>query len=130
MSVPESPAVRERLKQAATAAAAQRDASHTLSRDELNRLGRQLLVEQQLPEGYLGYTMVLLGNAVWQPQLLSVPFRRRLLLLPSISVHSPGCGVRVNMLRSSWPSPKPQIGPTRSATASPNSFRTRWSWPL
>ena len=29
------------------------------------------------------------------------------------------------MLRNSWPSPKPQIGPTRAAISSPNSLRTR-----
>jgi hypothetical protein len=32
----------------------------------------------------------------------------------------PGCPVRTNMLRNSWSSPKPQIGPTRAATSSPN----------
>ena len=32
----------------------------------------------------------------------------------------PGWPVRVYMLRSSWPSPKPQMVPTRFITASPN----------
>ena len=40
--------------------------------------------------------------------------------------HSPGCRVRVHMLRSSWVlASKPQIGPTRAATSAPNSDPTR-----
>src|SRR3954447_25723546 len=46
--------------------------------------------------------------------------------LPAMN-QRPGCPVRTYILRSSRPSPKPQIGPTRSATPSPNSFRTRYS---
>ena len=43
--------------------------------------------------------------------------------LPAMN-QSPGCAVRVNMLRNSCPSPKPQIGPRRRATSSPNSLLT------
>src|ERR1700676_3711488 len=39
--------------------------------------------------------------------------------LPAMN-QRPGCSVRVYMLRSSWLSPNPQIGPTRSVTSSPN----------
>src|SRR6266403_2121456 len=46
--------------------------------------------------------------------------------LPAMN-QRPGWVVRVYMLRNSWPSPNPQIGPMRSTTASPNSWRTRCS---
>ena len=49
--------------------------------------------------------------------------------LPAMN-QRPGWPVRVYMLRSSWLSPNPQIGPTRAVTSSPNSLRTRSSWRL
>src|SRR5262249_14438578 len=49
--------------------------------------------------------------------------------LPAVN-HSPGWPVRVHMLRSSCASSSyPQTGPTRPATASPRSLRTRTSRP-
>src|SRR5882672_1044701 len=47
--------------------------------------------------------------------------------LPAMN-HRPGCGVRWNMLRSSWPSPKPHTGPTRCAISPPNNLATSASW--
>src|SRR5882762_9963089 len=49
---------------------------------------------------------------------------------PPAMNHRPGWRVRVYMLRNSWLSPNPQIGPMRSTTSSPNSFRTSSSWRL
>src|SRR6267154_627160 len=49
---------------------------------------------------------------------------------PPAMNHRPGWRVRVYMLRNSWLSPNPQIGPMRSTTFSPNNFRTSSSWRL
>ena len=46
--------------------------------------------------------------------------------LPAMN-QRPACAVRAYMLRNSWPSPNPQIGPIRATTSSPNSLRTRSS---
>ena len=44
-----------------------------------------------LPEKYLGFAMVLIGNFFWKQQFLAVPFDRRLLLLPHCLKHAEGC---------------------------------------
>ncbi|MBC7338063.1 MAG: DUF116 domain-containing protein, partial [Clostridia bacterium] len=41
-----------------------------------------MLKRLHLPRGYLGWTMVAIGSAFWQPQVMNIPYERRLLLLP------------------------------------------------
>lgn len=91
LAIPELADLRRQLRNSAATLLANRHADRALTREELGRLGRQLLDQHQLSEDYLGYCMVLLGNAAWMPALLSVPFSRRLLLLPPISHHSSSC---------------------------------------
>jgi geranylgeranyl diphosphate synthase type II len=45
----------------------------------------------QLPEKYLGFSMVMIGNAFWKQQFLAIPFNRRMLLLPHCLKHAEGC---------------------------------------
>ncbi|HEX6986968.1 MAG TPA: polyprenyl synthetase family protein, partial [Planctomycetaceae bacterium] len=47
--------------------------------------------EMGQPEKYLGFAMVMLGNFFWKRQFLSVPFERRMLLLPHCLKHAEGC---------------------------------------
>ena len=50
-----------------------------------------MLAEFELPEGYLGWTMVALATAFWEPQVAATPFERRLFLLPHCLKHAEGC---------------------------------------
>lgn len=62
-----------------------------MQRAELERLARNVLAELDLPDAYVDWTMVVLGSAVWRPRVASVPFDRRLLLLPHCMHHSQTC---------------------------------------
>jgi len=89
-AIPDSPAVRLRVENIASGLAVDTD-GQAESRAELERLGRLALDEADLPERFLGYAMVLLGNAKGRRRFLAVPFERRLFLLPRRIPHMPGC---------------------------------------
>ncbi len=50
--------------------------------DELRTHATRLVEQAGMPEAYIDYAGVLLNNEVWREQLASVPFERRLLLMP------------------------------------------------
>lgn len=90
-AVPESLSERERLKAAAERYALDIDKTKPFSKDDLEAHGRKLLAQLGEPEKYLGFTMVMIGNFFWKQQFLSVPFHRRMLLLPHCLKHAEGC---------------------------------------
>ncbi len=89
--VPEPKALRESLRAQCRAVVAKLDKSQPLSLEQMETLVRRLLAEQDLPEGYLGWTMVTLASAFWEDQVAAVPPERRLLLLPHCLKHAEGC---------------------------------------
>lgn len=89
--VPETRELREQLRQSCRQVVDRQDRSQVFSKDELEAVARQLLVEQQLPDGYLGWTMVMLSSEFWREQVAAVPPERRLLLLPHCLKHAEGC---------------------------------------
>ena len=89
--VPPSRELREKLRENCRQVAAQLDHSQAFTKDELEAVARRLLEEEQLPEGYLGWTMVALSTEFWRDQVASVPHERRLLLLPHCLKHAEGC---------------------------------------
>jgi len=89
--VPESLEQREEIKAAAEAFVASMPKNCPLSKDELEKLSAEFLATNDWPEGYLGFAMVMLGNFFWKQQLISIPFERRLLLLPHCLKHAEGC---------------------------------------
>lgn len=80
--VPEARELRERIRQRCREVAARLDKSHPLSKDAMESIGRAALQDLQLPESYLGWTMVMLASAFWHDQVAAVPHERRLFLLP------------------------------------------------
>jgi len=80
--VPKTRAVREQIRRQAVQLAASLDKSRPLARLEMETGARQLLAGLDLPEAYLGWTMVILASAFWHDQVAAVPYHRRLLLLP------------------------------------------------
>ncbi len=89
--VPQDRALRQRLRRACIEAAQQLDKSQPLSKDQMEAAARLLLEKHQQPEGYLGWTMVMLASAFWQSQVAAVPYHRRLFLLPHCLKHAEGC---------------------------------------
>src|SRR5947199_10441034 len=54
-------------------------------------MGQDLLRQMGLGEQYLGFTMVCIANEFWREQVQSIPFHRRLLLLPHCLKNAEGC---------------------------------------
>jgi geranylgeranyl pyrophosphate synthase len=50
--------------------------------DELRTHAEKILSENQIDSGYLDYVGVLLGNESWRETLATIPYERRLLLMP------------------------------------------------
>lgn len=90
-AVPETLEQREAIKRAAEDYARGLDRSKPFTKNQLESFGRDLLIRLGLPEKFLGFTMVLIGNFFWKQQFLAIPFHRRMLLLPHCLKHAEGC---------------------------------------
>jgi len=89
--VPDRKALREEIKDRCYQLCDKLDKSRPLSKDEMERIARQLLGEMQLPESHLGWTMVMMASAFWRDQVAAIPPERRLFLLPHCLKHAEGC---------------------------------------
>ncbi len=89
--VPPTKSQREELRAKCQAVAARLDKSRPLSKDEMEAVARATLTEMGLPEGFVGWTMVVLASEFWKDQVAAVPFERRLFLLPHCLKHAEGC---------------------------------------
>lgn len=89
--VPETRPNRDRIREAATAAAAKLDKSSPLTREVARDLADALLRSLGLSDQYLGFAMVMLTNAFWRDQVAAIPFHRRLMLLPHCLKNAEGC---------------------------------------
>lgn len=89
--VPETRELRDRLKARCREIATKLDKETPLTKDQMEVVARRLLEEMNLPEGYVGWTMVVLSSAFWEDQVAAVPPSRRLFLLPHCLKHAEGC---------------------------------------
>ena len=89
--VPASRQLREKLRQHCQSVAAGMDRAQSPTKVELEAVARHILQELQLPEGYVGWTMVMLSSEFWRDQVAAVPPARRLLILPHCLKHAEGC---------------------------------------
>lgn len=90
--VPAERRVRELIRCEAQREASRLDSSYPLTRSRLEKAAEAVLTRLRLPRDYLGWTMVAVGSAFWQPQVMGVPYRRRLLLLPHCMRNATVCG--------------------------------------
>ena len=89
--VPETLELRERLRARCVEVAARLDKNHPLTKDEMEGVVRGLLESEGMPEGYLGWAMVVLSSEFWRDQIAAIPPSRRLFLLPHCLKHAEGC---------------------------------------
>lgn len=89
--MPEPKSLREELRKRCDDVAAKLDKSQPMTKDSMEALARAMLAELGMPEGYVGWTMVVLASAFWRDQIAAVPFERRLFLLPHCLKHAEGC---------------------------------------
>ncbi|MEP3481682.1 MAG: polyprenyl synthetase family protein [Fuerstiella sp.] len=90
-AVPDTLELREKVKTEAEKYAKDLDRTKAFNKNQLEHHGRALLEQMGLPEKYLGFSMVLVGNFFWKQQFLAIPFERRMLLLPHCLKHAEGC---------------------------------------
>ena len=83
--VPETLELRESLRARCAEIAARIDRSTPMTKDEMEQIARRALEEADLPEGYLGWMMVMISSEFWKDALSAVPPERRLFLLPHCS---------------------------------------------
>jgi geranylgeranyl pyrophosphate synthase len=95
---PETQELRERIRAEAFRYVHNIDRSRPLSKKELEAHGRALLEKMGLEEGYLGFAMVMLGNGFWKEQFVSIPFEKRILLLPHCLKHVEACSAHTDEL--------------------------------
>lgn len=89
--VPETRELREYLKLRCTEVAARLNKDNPLTKDEMESIARELLARENMPEGYLGWAMVVLSSEFWRDQIGAIPPSRRLFLLPHCLKHAEGC---------------------------------------
>lgn len=81
-SIPQTKADRDRLLDAIRRGMAVEKAIPPLSMEELGLRATTALAEVGLDETYLDYAVVLVNNESWRDTLATVPFEKRLLLMP------------------------------------------------
>lgn len=89
--VPETRELRDKLHAKCREVAAGLDKARPLGKDEMEKVVRSTLAELNLPEGYVGWMMVVLASEFWRDQVAAVPPSRRLFLLPHCLKHAEGC---------------------------------------
>ena len=89
--VPETKEIREGLRRRCAEVVSKLDKSHTLTKDEMEVVARRILADEQKPEGYLGWMMVVLASEFWRDQVAATDPSRRLFLLPHCLKHAEGC---------------------------------------
>jgi geranylgeranyl diphosphate synthase type II len=89
-AIPDAPADRVRIREAATERTRHLDRSRPLGDHDLLRHGAALLGDLGLDERYLAYALIMVNNGFWRDQFRAVPFSRRLLLLPRCLKHLHG----------------------------------------
>ncbi|MFK7734733.1 MAG: polyprenyl synthetase family protein [Pirellulaceae bacterium] len=89
--MPETRELREQLKAKCDEVGGRLDKAQPLTKDEMETVARQLLADQGMAEGYLGWTMVMLSSAFYRDQVAATDPSRRLFLLPHCLKHAEGC---------------------------------------
>lgn len=89
--VPATLEMRESLRARCEQIAAKLDPSTPINKDQMEQIARRALEEADLPEGYLGWMMVMISSEFWKDALSAVPPERRLFLLPHCLKHAEGC---------------------------------------
>lgn len=104
--VPQEPSVRQEIRSLAMELSARLDPSRPPTRGALEQQAKAVLDRLGLSHRFLGFAMVAVSNGFWSNALQTIPYDRRLFLLPhclsdrtactgvydSIGLHCAGCG--------------------------------------
>ncbi|MGQ9505233.1 MAG: polyprenyl synthetase family protein [Thermogutta sp.] len=94
--VPQDRSCREQIRQEALRMVERMNHRELLTRDQIESAAKIVLDNLGLPRCYLGWTMVAVGSAFWRSRVMTVPYQRRLLLLPHCMRNSSLCAASYN----------------------------------
>ena len=89
--VPETLELRERMRAKCKEVASRMNKEMAPTKDELEVIARRTLDELGMPEGYVGWIMVMLSTEFFRDSVAATPPSRRLFLLPHCLKHAEGC---------------------------------------
>lgn len=89
--VPETRELREKLRAKCVEVASKLDKTVPLAKDDMEMIVRATLDDLCMPEGYVGWMMVVFATEFWRDQVATIPPERRLFLLPHCLKHAEGC---------------------------------------
>lgn len=89
--VPETPQLREKLRDKCREVAARMNKEMAPTKDELELIARRTLDELGMAEGYVGWIMVMISTEFFRDAVAATPPSRRLFLLPHCLKHAEGC---------------------------------------
>jgi len=89
--VPETPKLREHMRDKCREVAARMNKEMPPTKDELEVIARQTLDDLGMGEGYVGWIMVMLSTEFFRDAVAATPPSRRLFLLPHCLKHAEGC---------------------------------------
>jgi geranylgeranyl pyrophosphate synthase len=97
-AVPPTPAGRKRLREIIADVWAEASLTPPLSMDELSDIALRLIRTYGLDEAVKGWLMVEINNCAWKEVVASVPYDKRILLLPQCLRHSTLCRAETDEL--------------------------------
>ena len=89
--VPETPQLREQMRDKCREVAARMNKEMPPTKDELEKVARRTLEDMGMSEGYVGWIMVMLSTEFFREAVAATPPSRRLFLLPHCLKHAEGC---------------------------------------
>ena len=89
--VPETPLLREQMRDKCREVAARMNKEMPPNKDELEKIARRTLEEMGMSEGYVGWIMVMISTEFFRDAVAATPPSRRLFLLPHCLKHAEGC---------------------------------------
>ena len=96
--IPESPEERNSLRELLSAFVGSRSLVPPVSMDNLHQLSEQLIKEHSLDKEIKGWLMVEINNCVWKEVVTSIPYEKRILLLPKCLSSSAKCKADIDEL--------------------------------
>ena len=94
--VPQDRSCRERIRREVIQLVDRINQRDLLTRSQIEAAAKEILDNLGLSHSYLGWTMVAVGSAFWRPQVMAVPYHRRLLLLPHCMRNASLCAASYN----------------------------------
>ena len=94
--VPQDKSHRESIRHRVQHAVTQENLIPPLSLEELSHHADTIIQQDRIPAGYKDFVTVLVGNAVWKDTMATVPYEKRVLLLPQCLRDKASCPAQMD----------------------------------